>query len=222
MGAPDRQADVARYWNEVVDTCGIPCSDARSRAFTQLVAAYSEPHRHYHNLTHVGQVIDILVLWEFVAKDWKSLFLAGFYHDVIYDPRDSENECRSADLASRTLLELGLRADLANRVRQLILMTKDHGAPDGDGDALLFLGADLSILAMPKDLYDNYSQAIRREYAWVPERNYREGRRAILQDFLNRPRIYRSVHLFYLEDRARQNITAEIAQIDEILRTRPP
>lgn len=212
---------VGQYWNEVMDGFFVPRCTARTQAFQKLVAAYSEPHRHYHNLRHVSQVLDTLVAWEYKLKDWKAVFLAALYHDVIYDPRSSENERRSADRAVETLRELGLDDRPIDRVADLIWMTKTHQASADDTDALLFLDADLSILAMPKDTYDSYCQGIRKEYGWVPEGDFCRGRRSILASFLERPNIYRSEPLRYLEDRARANIVAEIAQIDEILRTLP-
>ena len=45
----------------------------------------------------------------------------------------------------------------------------------------------------------------------MPEPDYRQGRRQVLQSFLSRPRIF---HLLcHLEEPARRNIAAEIAQL---------
>jgi predicted metal-dependent HD superfamily phosphohydrolase len=47
--------------------------------------------------------------------------------------------------------------------------------------------------------------------AWVPEGNYRTGRRQVLERFLTKPSIF---HLLrHLEEPARQNIAAEIARL---------
>jgi len=92
----------------------------------------------------------------------------------------------------------------------LILKTKTHDAGD-DPDAEVFLDADLAILGANEAAYRIYAEQIRQEYAWVPESEYRTGRRQILTKFLTRPRLF---HLLtHLEEPARRNLAAEIAQL---------
>jgi predicted metal-dependent HD superfamily phosphohydrolase len=220
MTNPDKE-QVTQYWNEAMNACQIPDDRTRATALAEVNSAYAEPHRHYHNFAHISQVLDVLLLWERELKDRKSLFLAAIYHDVVYDPTKHDNEERSADLADQAMRRLGIDDDRIARIRYLILVTKDHTASEDDSDAWLLLGADLSILAFPKDRYEAYRLAIRKEYGWVPERDFCTGRRRVLEGFLQRPRIFRSEHLAYLEERARANIAGEIALIDEQLRTMP-
>ena len=59
-------------------------------------------------------------------------------------------------------------------------------------DCALFLDMDLSILGSTPDLFAAYEDAVRREYGWVPDALWREGRRKVLQGFLDRPAIYAS------------------------------
>jgi predicted metal-dependent HD superfamily phosphohydrolase len=131
----------------------------------------------------------------------------------------TDNEAESAKFAATALGNLGLDTRVIDRICKLIQWTADHAAPDDDGDALLFLGADLGILSSSADRYDAYRQAIRREYDWVPEREFLAGRKRVLEGFLNRSKIYRSKPLTHFEGPARHNISAEIAQIDGALRT---
>ena len=89
----------------------------------------------------------------------------------------------------------------------MILTTKTHDAVD-DPDAQVLLDADLAVLGASEADYRVYAEAIRREYAWVAEADYRVGRRRVLESFLARPRIY---HLLVdLEAPARRNLAAEI------------
>jgi predicted metal-dependent HD superfamily phosphohydrolase len=203
-------------WNEVMAKWGIQASEARSAAFHRLVAAYSEPHRCYHNLHHILQVLGVLRLFEPKVKDWPSVFLAAFYHDYVYDPQRSDNEQRSAEALAATMSEFGVFK--VQRACDLILFTKNHSAPDQDTDAHLLIGADLSIFARPTAQYEAYRVQIRGEYSWVPEMAFCQGRRAVLESFLARPKIYRSECLSHWEDRARANIAAEITMLDEKLR----
>jgi predicted metal-dependent HD superfamily phosphohydrolase len=92
----------------------------------------------------------------------------------------------------------------------LILKTKTHVAGD-DADAQVLLDADLAILGASEAEYQAYAENIRREYAWVPEADYRKGRRQVLHNFLTRPRIYH--FLSHLEQPARRNLADEIARL---------
>jgi predicted metal-dependent HD superfamily phosphohydrolase len=67
------------------------------------------------------------------------------------------------------------------------------------------LGAD-------EPVYRDYAAKIRQEYAWVPEPQYREGRRRVLERFLSRVRIYQ--FLERLEGAARRNLAAEIVRLE--------
>ena len=72
------------------------------------------------------------------------------------------------------------------------------------------LDADLAILGASPERYARYAADIRKEYAWVPEPEYRAGRAAVLNRFLALPRIYHAEPLFAEgEERARVNLRAE-------------
>ena len=95
-------------------------------------------------------------------------------------------------------------------VAALIRKTKTHVA-DEDADAKVLIDADLAILGASEPAYRTYAQKIRQEYGWVPELEYRSGRRRILERVLTRPRIYH--FLSHLEDPARRNLAAEIVRL---------
>src|SRR5262249_44897436 len=148
---------------------------------------YGEPGRHYHTLEHVGAVLDTL---DSLGESTPALLLAAWYHDAVYDSRAADNEERSADLARATLAALGAPADGAAETARLSLLTKPHRTAEDDVAGQRLLDADLAVLGAEPATYDRYAAAIRREYAWVPEADYRAGRRRVLEGFLARPRIY--------------------------------
>jgi predicted metal-dependent HD superfamily phosphohydrolase len=75
----------------------------------------------------------------------------------------------------------------------------------------VLLDADLAILAATEAEYSRYAQAIRHEYAWLPENEYRAGRRGLLERFLALDRIYRTEKMFQAgEEQARRNMRKEI------------
>jgi len=222
MTHQEQHAAFLEQWDRLMDSCDVPRKQARLDAFARLVTAYSEPHRHYHNLEHIQFVLFILEAMN--LKQPETVRLAAWYHDVIYDPRRSDNESRSAEAAAESLRGLGIDADRTARVGHLILMTKDHEVPLEDLDAAALVDADLAILATAEWRYAQYADAIRKEYAWVADRDYYQGRRKVLQGFLQRPRIFRvhdakDMHGHSVESRARANLAAEIAQIEEKLRS---
>ena len=164
----------------------------------ELETRYSEPHRHYHTLTHIEHLLDLLPHAD------ETVLAAIWFHDAIYS--GAANEERSAELARRALTELNFDEDTIANVERLILATKTHDA------AHEFLDADLAILGSDPDRYDDYVAAVRREYAHVPDDAFRAGRNAILRSFLTRPRIY-ATDAFHerFEAAARKNIERELS-----------
>lgn len=184
---------------------------AAQKAFDQLVTAYSEAGRYYHTLTHIQHVLATLADLRALAVNWPAVYLAAWFHDVIYDSHAADNEERSAALADITLAELVVAPEIIAATSRMILNTKTHHAEPDDFDSLVLLDADLAILGAPARQYDEYSRAIRQEYAWIAEADYRAGRKAVLQRFLQRDRLYFTAQIYNaLQERARQNLLREI------------
>lgn len=75
----------------------------------------------------------------------------------------------------------------------------------------LFLDLDLSILGATEEEYDAYARQIREEYSHYPWEAYSKGRRAVMEGFLKRERLYFTPHFHNkLEAAARNNIQREI------------
>jgi predicted metal-dependent HD superfamily phosphohydrolase len=183
--------------------------------FEEIVTAYSRPERHYHRLAHIRQVLDTLAPVLHQAIHPEAVLWAAWFHDVVYDPRAADNEERSAAFAEQMLARLHVPDKMIAPVRSLILSTKTHQPPEDDFDSRLFLDADLAVLGGPEDQYNAYARAIRREYAWVPEPDYRKRRTNVLRGFLHRPRIYFTDRLFAeREQQARRNLECEIRALD--------
>jgi predicted metal-dependent HD superfamily phosphohydrolase len=195
-------------WLTLCRALGVP-DEAGRAAFARLSEAYASPGRVYHTLEHVRQVLATLAPLRDQARTFAELQLAAWFHDAVYDSQAKDNEERSADLAANVLGELGGSAELIAEVRRLILLTRTHDPAETDTDGCLLVDADLAILGAAPDEYAKYAAAIRQEYAWVPEEAYRSGRRAVLESFLRRPRIFRTMALGKLEEQARRNVAAE-------------
>ena len=199
--------DGRQRWHELLRGCGVDHKQADQK-FDDMCRAYAGPGRFYHTLDHVLAVLDTVESLASYAKNPNAVKLAAWLHDVIYDSKASDNEERSAEFAERLCQELAIPED--HRVAALIWMTKTHDAGD-DVDAQVLLDADLAILGASESDYQAYAEKIRREYAWVPEPEYRKGRRQVLERLLTRPKIFH--FLGHLEEPARRNLAAEIARL---------
>lgn len=210
MVSPERVQALQGQWVRLLDGFGVSI-DAAHASFDQLVEAYSEPHRNYHTLEHLVEVLR--VVGRLAVADRPAVQLAVWYHDAVYDPKASDNEEQSSDWADRDLRGFLVPDATRETVRTLILATKHTDAPAGP-DAAAFLDADLAILGAAEARYARYAADIRKEYEWVPAEQYRAGRRAVLEGFLKRERIYRTAVMFEEgEAAARRNLGWEIQQL---------
>lgn len=146
-----------------------------------IIAAYCEPHRHYHTLSHLAYIFDALDEIAHELGEPERCWMAAWYHDIVYDTHAKDNEARSADRAATDLPRLGAGAGLTERVCDLIRATASHQSGGSDTDDALFLDIDFSILGAPPEAYDAYAAGVREEYGWAPGLLYRQGRRAFLK-----------------------------------------
>jgi predicted metal-dependent HD superfamily phosphohydrolase len=159
--------------------------------FGRLTAAYAEPSRAYHTAEHIR---DCLAQFDRARKSAQrpdEVEAAIWFHDAVYLAGQTDNEDRSAHLASAALLDGGVSPDITHRISDLVLATRHTNVP-AQADARLLCDIDLSILGRASDVFDEFERRIRREYAWVPEPLYRRARAEILEGFLRRRSIYQT------------------------------
>lgn len=181
--------------------------------WSDLRARYSEPHRAYHTLAHIGECLSHLAPARALAHEADLLEFALWAHDVIYDPRRDDNERRSAEWARRALLDAGRTSEYALRAHALVIATR-HDAVPADEDARLLCDVDIAVLAAPRERFDEYEAQIRVEYAWVPEPLFRSRRAELIERFLARPTIYGTPHFRQtFEVAARSNLERSLAAL---------
>jgi predicted metal-dependent HD superfamily phosphohydrolase len=178
-------------WNSFCASSPSPVA-ARDAIFDEFVRAYSEPQRHYHTMNHVEACLDQFELVRDRCDQPDAVEAAIWFHDVVYDPRRSDNEQRSAELADNALRRLGRSDPFRQNVHDLILATRHDAWPVTTDDQAMLLDIDLSIFGATPAEFDEYERLIRREYAHVPDDQFRAGRAAILRRFLQRPSIFAS------------------------------
>lgn len=194
-------------WQELVHAWGVDYTLA-DHTFEEIAQAYSASDRFYHTLDHIREMLGTVESLAAHAGRPNTVKLAAWLHDVIYDSKASDNEEQCAQFAELLCEELMIPE--GPRVATLILTTKSHDAGH-DVDAQVLSDADLAILGASEIVYQTFADNIRREYGWVPEAEYRQGRRRVLGNFLIRPRIYHFLNP--LEEPARRNMAAEIARL---------
>lgn len=162
---------------------------------TELKTRHAEPHRAYHDWSHITALLALSAEIRERLNDVGAIELAILFHDAIYDPHAADNEERSAQLLESRMAGIAEPGSLGRAVT-LVRATARHHLPEADdatrSDAAFFLDMDLSILAAPYERFERYDAAIRREYAHVPEADFRAARAHILAAFLGRPRLYLS------------------------------
>ena len=175
-----------------------------------VVAAWSEPHRRYHDLGHLAAVLGLVGELEAAAADPAAVRLAAWYHDVVYDPARDDNEEVSAGRARAGLRGLA-DAERIAEVERLVLLTAGHDVDDGDANGAVLCDADLAVLASPPDAYAAYASAVREEYGHLSDAEFTAGRTAVLEHLLALPELYRLPTVAAeWTPRARANLTAEL------------
>jgi predicted metal-dependent HD superfamily phosphohydrolase len=156
------------------------------KVFLDLVIAYSSAGRVYHTLNHIQQVLKTIEQMRSLTLNLPTIQLAAWFHDVIYDSITKDNEEKSAEYAEVVLNSLKIPKTIIAQVKNLILYTKTHQAPAADIDSQILLDADLAIFGSTESEYRDYAHAIRQEYSWVSDAEYRFRRKQVLQNFLQR------------------------------------
>ena len=179
-------------------------------------AAYAGPGRHYHGEEHLDDCLRKLEQVELAERERRLLRWAILWHDAVYDPRRGDNEERSAELAERELTACGVAAAEAQEVARLVRLTKGHRVEPGDRLGAILVSIDLSILGADADAYRAYAEAVRREYAQVPDEAWRSGRCAVLNHLLAADPLFPDPDFRdALEARARANIQSELSALAE-------
>jgi len=169
-----------------------------------LLAAWSQPHRRYHDLRHLGECLQAATVLG-AGPDER---LALWFHDAVHTNTPGADESASAELVGRLLASL-VPSERIAEVARLVLMTRHHRPQPGDHRGAVVCDADLWVLGAEAGRYAESVRDLRAEQA-IPDRAWTRRRRAQLVERLSRP-IYYSRPGAGREQRARTNLTAELA-----------
>jgi predicted metal-dependent HD superfamily phosphohydrolase len=176
-----------------------------------VVAAWGEPHRRYHDLRHLAAVLGLVGELAGAATDPDAVRLAAWYHDVVYDPRRTDNEEVSAERAHAGLRGL-VPPERVEEVARLVLLTARHDPAPDDANGAVLCDADLAVLAGPPEAYAGYASAVREEYGHLSDAEFTAGRTAVLEHLLALPALYRLPAVAAeWTPQARANLAAELS-----------
>lgn len=197
-------------WNQLCARLDIAADGATYR---NLIKAHAEKHRAYHTLDHIAACLRHLDDVREHLQRPDEVEMALWFHDAVYEPFSASNEEDSAEWAADWLQDRGVEKAVFRRISDYILATKSHESPE-TLDGQFMLDIDLSILGAPADIYDEFELNIRREYRRVPGFIFRKKRKAILEGFLARERLYMTDHFHDKLDRAaRLNLLRAIGSL---------
>ena len=182
------------------------------RFWQDIIAAYTGKKRHYHNASHIYNMLLQAEEIKDNIVDLDALRFAIWYHDIVYKSTKSDNEEQSAVFAEKCLKYFNIEEKRVKTISDLIISTKKHQIlcfQNEDNSYLLDL--DLSVLGTDWTTYKTYCNNIRKEYSIYPNFMYNKGRKKVLQQFLERETLYFSKYFkSKFEVKARENLIKEL------------
>jgi len=199
--------DLEKIYSELLLNIGFSVNDIEKN-WKALEKAYSKKSRHYHNLTHIQDMIYSYEKYLNQLQFSNEVLYSIFHHDYIYVSSKKDNELKSAEFAVKILPQ---NASLDSKmVFDAIVATQLHQHNDNE-DINWLIDFDLKILARDWDDYKIYFEQIRKEYRIYPNFLYKPGRAKALKHFLENEFIFQTDEFRNLyEERARENIEKEI------------
>ena len=146
---------------------------------SDVINAYDEPHRFYHTLEHIEDVLKQLHDVDLLKHD--ELFLAAVFHDIVYNPQSNTNEEDSAEFFLKSSKSSSLTGEQKEHIKQLILDTKHHKPSVKFSEE--FIKADLAILNSSFDKLIKYEKQIFKEFQFVDYKTYKVKRIEVLKHF---------------------------------------
>lgn len=209
--APGRSravAELTRSWAELMPQA--PALGA------ELLRRWQEPHRHYHDVRHLFQVLSALQLISGPPVP-PSVALAAWFHDAVYAGIPGQDERASAELARTELEAVRAPSHLVDEVFRLVLLTIDHNPDPVDGPGVLLVDADLSILGQVPGRYHLYVRDVRLEHPELTDIAFGIARLAVVRALLSAEMLFRSGpgQQLWL-NQARENLAGEAIRWREV------
>lgn len=140
-----------------------------------ILSMWNESHRHFHNLSHLD---DLIAQIESYSKNndisnelFEQLIIVALFHDIVYDSTRNDNEEKSAEFFYKCCESKDHRID---EIRDAILDTKTHKSNSKLSE--LFNSFDMNIIERDFDSLLEWENGIYQEYKHYGDANYKKGR----------------------------------------------
>ncbi|MFQ5994470.1 MAG: hypothetical protein ACE5K1_05200 [Acidiferrobacterales bacterium] len=199
----------AALWNRCVADGAVAKS---APLYEELWRRYSEPHRRYHTPDHISHCLQQLDLAAKLMDDPDAVEMGLWFHDVIYNPRATDNELKSAQLFAE-LVNDHIDPDFRQSVFDLILITT-HPEQPARLDEKFIVDIDLSSFALPWDHFQQDSDAVRQEYAHISDEKFFPNHLQFLRALVDRPTFFfTDFFRGRYETTARENVARYMADL---------
>ncbi|WP_374173526.1 hypothetical protein [Flavobacterium tructae] len=204
--------NLEKIYSELLSNIGFPANEIQQN-WMDLEKAYSKKSRHYHNLTHLRQMIESFEVYRNKLENPNEVLFSIFNHDIVYSSSRKDNELKSAEFALSILPEnISLNKQF---IFDAICATQQH-LHNTVEDINWLIDFDLKILAHDWEDYKIYFEQIRKEYRIYPDFLYKPGRAKALKHFLENEFIFQTDEFRNLyEKKARLNIEKEISILEQ-------
>ncbi len=174
-----------------------------------LLARWTEPHRHYHGLSHL--VYGLKSLDDLGGMRVERI--AFWFHDAVHSNTTPQDERASAELVSALLCGHESAQDISE-IQRLVLLTAGHHTELDDESGQRVCDADLSGLGADEAIYRANVAGIRAEMPHLTDQQWSDGRGAFLSQFLDREHLFATGTGRRLwEGKARVNLGQELQEL---------
>jgi predicted metal-dependent HD superfamily phosphohydrolase len=207
---PDGSDRFRELWQRCL---GESARDDSQAIHQRLLGGYNEPGRYYHTFEHIRHCLAMFDTCRSEIDEPDAVELAIWFHDVIFEPGNPDNEALSAGLYAE-LSDGAHTQETRQRVNRLIMATLHDGDALHDDDARYMVDIDLSSFGLPWEAFLRDSENLRREAGDLSDEEFYN--KAIgFHDYLqSRDRFFQTdFFATRFEDQARANIARYIDHV---------
>lgn len=212
------------YVDSMLSLGATASEEALTIAGEKLLFRWGAAQRVFHNTAYLASVITHIDELSGACHDANLLRVAAWYLGSV-EPvniylEKSERETRinqCTQYLASSANSLGLPSATIERLCDVLAHTLSHDPSLTEVDAAVLNDADLAILAGTPQEYKRFRQAIREENRQLSDVDFLVTRRLFVKHLLQRKNLFKSPPGAHWEGSARQNLQAELANLEASL-----
>lgn len=204
---------IRKYMSNCVDKyTGLKLNQDQKEKFLDMIMKSYEG-RPYHNIDHIVHCFQELE-WFLSNSENKekinveNVGLAIFAHDIVYGAKADELD---EELSAKWLENYLKNIEQFRQEPIDIILSTAHLSGKYNVDTpekKLMTSIDLAILGQREEIYKRYSDAVRKEYNFVNDKDYIQGRIKAIE-FLSNHQLFLNETFYKYEEKARRNMNNE-------------